>query len=115
MFKIFLSLLLISIVTATDKYGNGYDDDVISYLYATNGYNSLVRPTTIVPFDIGISYRQLVSLDEKTSTLTSALYLTLQWNDYRLQWNSTDFNGITEIVLSATLVKLLFYFERNLR
>ena len=94
-----------------------YDDFVISFLDLSNiaSYNPKVRPFTLVDIDIGISYRQLVSLDEKLGIMTSSFYLTLQWNDYRLQWDSTDpdLGNLTEIVLPATIVRK-HYFLFNL-
>jgi hypothetical protein len=91
-----------------------YDDFVISFLDLSNitSYNPKVRPFTLVDIDIGISYRQLVSLDEKLGIMTSTFYLTLQWNDYRLQWNSTDpdLGNLTEVVLPANLVRKHYNF-----
>ena len=91
-------------VYAADINGNGFDDDILNYLFQNNGYNAQVRPVQQVEIKLGISYRQLVSLDEKSSTLTSTLYLTLQWNDYRLGWNESDFDGVSEILVSASKV-----------
>ena len=91
-----------------------YDDLVIAFLDLSNieWYNPKVRPFTLVDIDIGISYRQLVSLDEKLGIMTSTFYLTLQWNDYRLQWNSTDpdLGNLTEVVLPANLVRKHYNF-----
>ncbi len=91
-----------------------YDDTVIAFLELSNTdvYNPKVRPFTLVDIDIGISYRQLVSIDEKLGIMTSTFYLTLQWIDYRLQWDSTDpsLGNLTEIVLPATMVQSIYKF-----
>jgi hypothetical protein len=113
MFKIFLVLLSIFVcVHARGNQKPTADDLVITYLGINDPtvYNSKVRPSVTVGVDFGISFRQLVSLDEKAGIMTSTFYLNCQWIDQRLSWNSTDpeLGNLTEIVVSATSVKFIF-------
>ena len=48
-----------------------------------------------------ISYRQLISLDEKNQILTSSFYLLLNWADYRLTWEPSDYGNVKEVITSA--------------
>ena len=97
-----------------------YDNDIMAYLFNSTGpiYIRQARPLAQVPIDLGISYRQLVSLDDKLGILTSSFYLTLQWNDFRLAWDNLSpetfqkWNNITEIVLPAAMANI-FYFRQS--
>jgi len=124
MLKILLSLVFTiavcvqldnSSVTKQPKYA--YDDEIIAYIFNSTDplYSTQTRPLAQVSIDLGISYRQLVLLDEKSGIMTSSFYLTLQWNDYRLAWSSADpkksnkWNATTEIVLPATKVSIILF------
>ncbi|XP_030404058.1 acetylcholine receptor subunit beta isoform X3 [Gopherus evgoodei] len=73
-------------------------------------YNPNVRPartlTDKVFVRVGMSLSQLISLNEKDEELTTKVYMDLEWTDYRLSWNVSDFDDITSIRTSSDKVWL---------
>uniref|UniRef100_A0A668A217 Neuronal acetylcholine receptor subunit alpha-7 n=1 Tax=Myripristis murdjan TaxID=586833 RepID=A0A668A217_9TELE len=64
-------------------------------------YNPLERPvfndshTLTVHFSF--SLMQIMDVDEKNQVLTTNIWLQLYWNDYYLQWNTSDYPGVTNV------------------
>ena len=114
MLKIFAIVAFIFVCVEAKGNQKPTPDSEIIELIALNDpafYNAQVRPSVTVSFNLGISYRQLVSVDEKAGIMTSTFYLTCQWNDQRLLWDPKDSSlsgdaiGTTEIVVPATKVR----------
>ncbi len=40
------------------------------------------------------SLQQIVDLDEKNQILTSNIWLNLDWVDYSLVWNASEYGGV---------------------
>ena len=97
--KKFLTLVIFFFNIDVSSLLESFDDDIINDLLKT--YNKDVRPESTVNVDFQLSYRQLVSLDEKSQILTSNLYLYANWVDGRLKWDPTKFSNLDEIVISA--------------
>ena len=51
--------------------------------------------------------QQIVDLDEKNQILTSNIWLSLYWNDDSMQWNTSEYGGITVRTLSSYKVIVL--------
>ena len=63
----FLLKLTVIAIHCIDENNNGFDDDIMHYLFNNKSYNSLARPANQINVSFTISYRQLVSLDEKST------------------------------------------------
>ncbi|KAM4749232.1 acetylcholine receptor subunit epsilon [Rhinophrynus dorsalis] len=63
-----------------------------------SNYDKKSRPSRGTDDIIGVALKltltNLISLNEKAETLTTNVWLQLEWNDYRLAWNSTEYGGI---------------------
>ena len=120
-------LIVINPIQSVDDNNSGFDDDIMRYLLTNKSYNNLARPTSQVNVGFSISYRQLVSLDERSGLMTSNFYLSatcmiqLEFNlilnlvnflllfmtlnilghDHRLEWNPLSFSNMSHIVISA--------------
>ncbi|XP_053720900.1 neuronal acetylcholine receptor subunit alpha-7-like [Synchiropus splendidus] len=61
-------------------------------------YNPLVRPvknySDPLTVKIGFTLVQILDLDEKNQILTTNAWMTLEWTDTLLQWDSKKYNGI---------------------
>ncbi|XP_074839062.1 acetylcholine receptor subunit beta isoform X2 [Carettochelys insculpta] len=73
-------------------------------------YNAAVRPACS-PADkvfvrLGMSLSQLISLNEKDEELTTKVYMDLEWTDYRLSWNRSEFEDVAYIRLASDKVWL---------
>ncbi|KAG9351584.1 hypothetical protein JZ751_022835 [Albula glossodonta] len=58
------------------------------------GYNKNIRPAQHpgdkVQVQVKLILTNLISLNEKEETLTTNVWIEIQWNDYRLAWNSSE-------------------------
>jgi hypothetical protein len=48
-----------------------------------SGYNSQIRPNTLVNITMKLSIKQIVSLDQATNIMTTNVYLLAYWYDLR--------------------------------
>uniref|UniRef100_A0A3Q1ITA6 Acetylcholine receptor subunit epsilon n=1 Tax=Anabas testudineus TaxID=64144 RepID=A0A3Q1ITA6_ANATE len=72
------------------------ESQLISTLF--KGYNKnirpVVRPEDKVAVQIKLTLTNLISLNEKEETLTTNVWIEIQWSDHRLAWNASDYYGI---------------------
>uniref|UniRef100_A0A668ASE9 Cholinergic receptor, nicotinic, epsilon n=1 Tax=Myripristis murdjan TaxID=586833 RepID=A0A668ASE9_9TELE len=73
-------------------------------------YNKNIRPVQHpedkVEVMIKMTLTNLISLNEKEETLTTNVWIEIQWSDYRLAWNSSDYYGIEIIRVPCKTVWL---------
>ncbi|XP_023240037.1 acetylcholine receptor subunit beta-like 1 isoform X1 [Centruroides sculpturatus] len=66
-------------------------------------YNKLIRPVEVmketVEVQFGLSFIQLINVNEKNQIMTSNVWLQLMWNDYQLVWDESDYGGISVLRL----------------
>ncbi|XP_076261060.1 nicotinic acetylcholine receptor alpha6 isoform X4 [Rhynchophorus ferrugineus] len=64
-------------------------------------YNVLERPVAneSEPLEVkfGLTLQQIIDVDEKNQILTTNAWLNLEWTDYNLQWNETEFGGVKDL------------------
>ncbi|XP_023287757.1 neuronal acetylcholine receptor subunit alpha-7 [Orussus abietinus] len=64
-------------------------------------YNTLERPVAneSEPLEVkfGITLQQIIDVDEKNQILTTNAWLKLEWTDYNLQWNVTEYGGVKDL------------------
>ncbi|KAL4622741.1 neuronal acetylcholine receptor subunit alpha-7-like [Arapaima gigas] len=64
-------------------------------------YNPLERPvfndSDSLTVHFRLSLKQIMDLDEKNQVLTSNILLQLYWTDFYLQWNTTEYPGVTSV------------------
>uniref|UniRef100_A0A8C6T2A0 Acetylcholine receptor subunit epsilon n=1 Tax=Neogobius melanostomus TaxID=47308 RepID=A0A8C6T2A0_9GOBI len=73
-------------------------------------YNKNIRPV-VKPEDkvevlIKLTLTNLISLNEKEETLTTNVWIEIQWVDYRLSWNESEYYGISVIRVPCKTVWL---------
>ena len=73
------------------------EEDLLNELL--KGYNKWVLPTPstnyTVKVNFGLSFVQLLSINEKRQVMKANVWLTLVWKDHQLQWDPALHNGIT--------------------
>nr|XP_023023892.1 neuronal acetylcholine receptor subunit alpha-7-like [Leptinotarsa decemlineata]AJZ68868.1 nicotinic acetylcholine receptor alpha 6 [Leptinotarsa decemlineata] len=66
-----------------------------------NSYNVLERPVANEPkpqqIKDGLTLQQIIDVDEKNQILTTNAWLNLEWNDYNLRWNESDYGGVKDL------------------
>ncbi|XP_058638357.1 neuronal acetylcholine receptor subunit alpha-7a isoform X3 [Onychostoma macrolepis] len=64
-------------------------------------YNPLERPvfndTHSLTVYFSFSLMQIMDVDEKNQVLTTNIWLQLYWYDYYLQWNTSEYPGVTNV------------------
>uniref|UniRef100_A0A3Q4BMD3 Uncharacterized protein n=1 Tax=Mola mola TaxID=94237 RepID=A0A3Q4BMD3_MOLML len=84
------------------------ETELIRHLFKS--YNKNIRPTVHpedkVQVQIKLTLTNLISLNEKEETLTTSVWISIQWSDYRLSWNETEYYGITIIRIPSKTVWL---------
>uniref|UniRef100_A0A8C5PC65 Acetylcholine receptor subunit epsilon n=1 Tax=Leptobrachium leishanense TaxID=445787 RepID=A0A8C5PC65_9ANUR len=63
-----------------------------------SNYDASARPwiniDDIVTVTLKLTLTNLISLNEKLETLTTNVWILIEWNDYRLSWNESEYGGI---------------------
>ncbi|CAL8352323.1 unnamed protein product [Merluccius merluccius] len=71
-------------------------------------YNPLVRPvfndSHSLTVHFSFSLMQIMDVDEKNQVLTTNIWLQLYWIDHYLQWNTSDYPGVTNVRFPDSLV-----------
>ncbi|XP_058876309.1 acetylcholine receptor subunit gamma [Acipenser ruthenus] len=74
------------------------------------GYNKNTRPAEgpedVVGVQVKLILTNLISLNEKEETLTTNVWIEIQWSDYRLSWNTSEHEGISIIRIPSNMVWL---------
>uniref|UniRef100_A0A8C5LKQ3 Cholinergic receptor, nicotinic, alpha polypeptide 3 n=2 Tax=Jaculus jaculus TaxID=51337 RepID=A0A8C5LKQ3_JACJA len=86
-----LLLLLLPVASASEAEHRLFD-------YLFEDYNEIIRPVAnvsdpvIIQFEVSIS--QLVKVDEVNQIMETNLWLKQIWNDYKLKWTPSDYEGV---------------------
>lgn len=71
-------------------------------------YNILERPVAneSEPLEVkfGLTLQQIIDVDEKNQILTTNAWLNLDWNDYNLKWNETEFGGVKDLRITPNKI-----------
>ncbi|KAM8876694.1 neuronal acetylcholine receptor subunit beta-4 [Synchiropus picturatus] len=73
----------------------------MNFLLGKDRYNPLIRPATNrterVTVKLQVSLAQLISVNEREQIMTTNLWLTQHWVDYRLSWDPAKYEGIDKL------------------
>uniref|UniRef100_A0AAY4CFR2 Neuronal acetylcholine receptor subunit alpha-7 n=1 Tax=Denticeps clupeoides TaxID=299321 RepID=A0AAY4CFR2_9TELE len=71
------------------------------YTNLMKNYNPLERPvfndSHSLTVNFSFSLMQIMDVDEKNQVLTTNIWLQLYWNDYYLQWNTSEYPGVSTV------------------
>uniref|UniRef100_A0A4W6D7E6 Cholinergic receptor, nicotinic, delta (muscle) n=1 Tax=Lates calcarifer TaxID=8187 RepID=A0A4W6D7E6_LATCA len=91
-------------------WGRNEEERLINYLFKERGYNKELRPVEsqrdAVDVYLALTLSNLISLKEVDETLLTNVWIDHTWTDYRLSWNSTEFDGIEMLRLPSSMVWL---------
>ena len=89
-----LLLVLVQSSLAVDK-----EQLLIEKLF--DDYESKVRPKPSsgenVNIALGMELYQVIEVNEKTESLTSSVWIHMEWTDERLAWNISEYDGVKKI------------------
>uniref|UniRef100_A0A671FDM8 Acetylcholine receptor subunit epsilon n=2 Tax=Rhinolophus ferrumequinum TaxID=59479 RepID=A0A671FDM8_RHIFE len=63
-------------------------------------------PEDTVTISLKVTLTNLISLNEKEETLTTSVWIGIDWQDYRLNYSKDDFGGVQTLRVPAELVWL---------
>uniref|UniRef100_A0A8C4SIS6 Cholinergic receptor, nicotinic, beta 5a n=1 Tax=Erpetoichthys calabaricus TaxID=27687 RepID=A0A8C4SIS6_ERPCA len=84
-----------------DAFAADAEERLVNYLLSAENYNKLIRPAVnksqLVTIAIQVSLSQLISVNEREQIMTTNVWLTQEWNDYRLVWDPQEYDGIKKL------------------
>ncbi|PIC18836.1 hypothetical protein B9Z55_024590 [Caenorhabditis nigoni] len=96
-FRFSITIILVPVILA---YPNSAEERLLSYIF--DGYNSLIRPVlnaSSPPIEVffSLAFVLLINVDEKNQIMQTNVWPTMKWNDYQMQWDPREFDGIKTI------------------
>ncbi|XP_041073923.1 neuronal acetylcholine receptor subunit beta-4-like [Polyodon spathula] len=77
------------------------EERLMNNLLSQERYNKLIRPavnsTQRVSIQLQVSLAQLISVNEREQIMTTNVWLNQEWDDYRLSWDPSEYDGIDKI------------------
>ncbi|XP_037681790.1 neuronal acetylcholine receptor subunit beta-2 [Choloepus didactylus] len=87
-------------VSSTDT-----EERLVEHLLDPSRYNKLIRPATngsdLVTVQLMVSLAQLISVHEREQVMTTNVWLTQEWEDYRLTWKPEEFDNMKKVRLPS--------------
>uniref|UniRef100_A0A3B5AT75 Cholinergic receptor nicotinic beta 2 subunit n=1 Tax=Stegastes partitus TaxID=144197 RepID=A0A3B5AT75_9TELE len=85
--------------------GADTEERLVEHLLNPAHYNKLIRPATngseLVTVQLMVSLAQLISVHEREQVMTTNVWLTQEWQDYRLTWVPEEFDGMLKVRLPS--------------
>ncbi|XP_037666369.1 acetylcholine receptor subunit epsilon [Choloepus didactylus] len=92
------ALLCILLFLGLLDRGEGENEELRLYHHLFDNYDPQSRPVRgpedIVTVSLKVTLTNLISLNEKDETLTTSVWIGIDWQDYRLNYSKADFGGI---------------------
>ena len=104
-FKKLIAFLVVVLLSQINEHDAATGENIYEYnilVNITNGYNSLVRPSSQILIDIKLSFKQISNLDEKNQILTSNSYFACFWSDSRLVWDINSFGDTHDVLIPSS-------------
>ncbi|KAJ8378577.1 hypothetical protein AAFF_G00237890 [Aldrovandia affinis] len=102
-----MGLWMLLYLLAIVKRGLAADTEerLVEHLLNHAHYNKLIRPATnrseLVTVQLMVSLAQLISVHEREQIMTTNVWLTQEWQDYRLTWIPEEFDGMMKVRLPS--------------
>ncbi|XP_046751673.1 acetylcholine receptor subunit alpha-type acr-16 [Diprion similis] len=94
-----LTLFIFFAIMPQEGQGGYHEKRLLNHLLAN--YNTLERPVAneSEPLEVkfGLTLQQIIDVDEKNQILTTNAWLNLEWTDYNLQWNESEYGGVRDL------------------
>ncbi|XP_054634944.1 neuronal acetylcholine receptor subunit beta-2 isoform X2 [Dunckerocampus dactyliophorus] len=104
------TLLLLFTLCLTRSRAESAEERLVNDLLGPQRYNKLIRPAVNksqqVTISIRVSLSQLISVNEREQIMTTNLWLSQEWNDYRLRWDPEKYEGIKKLRIPSKLLWL---------
>ncbi|KAL5281542.1 CHRNA7.2 family protein [Megaselia abdita] len=95
----FLSWLVVFLNFFQLSLQGPHEKKLLNHLLSS--YNTLERPVAneseALQVKFGLTLQQIIDVDEKNQILTTNAWLNLEWIDYNLRWNETEYGGVKDL------------------
>ncbi|XP_006734883.1 neuronal acetylcholine receptor subunit beta-2 [Leptonychotes weddellii] len=85
--------------------GTDSEERLVEHLLDPSRYNKLIRPapngSELVTVQLMVSLAQLISVHEREQIMTTNVWLTQEWEDYRLTWKPEEFDNMKKVRLPS--------------
>uniref|UniRef100_A0AAG5CPT4 Uncharacterized protein n=1 Tax=Anopheles atroparvus TaxID=41427 RepID=A0AAG5CPT4_ANOAO len=96
---LYLIVLCLLVIYIKDSLQRPHEKKLLNNLLQT--YNTLERPVANEsdPLEVkfGLTLQQIIDVDEKNQLLITNIWLSLEWNDYNLRWNDSEYGGVRDL------------------
>ncbi|KAM9242010.1 neuronal acetylcholine receptor subunit beta-2 [Dugong dugon] len=86
-------------------WGTDTEQRLVEHLLDPSRYNKLIRPAAngseLVTVQLMVSLAQLISVHEREQIMTTNVWLTQEWEDYRLAWKPEEFDNMKKVRLPS--------------
>ncbi|CAL8382434.1 unnamed protein product [Arctogadus glacialis] len=86
------------------------EERLMNWLLVKQHYNKLIRPainrSERVTITLQVSLAQLISVNEREQIMTTNVWLTQYWVDYRLVWDPSKYEGIEKLCIPSKQIWL---------
>ncbi|CAL8404221.1 unnamed protein product [Boreogadus saida] len=86
------------------------EERLMNWLLVKQPYNKLIRPainrSERVTITLQVSLAQLISVNEREQIMTTNVWLTQYWVDYRLVWEPSKYEGIEKLCIPSKQIWL---------
>ncbi|CAF0777634.1 unnamed protein product [Brachionus calyciflorus] len=94
-FKICILHILLNLIKSQASIEQKISEEIL------REYDRTITPIGKSEINLTFFLRQLVTIDEKNQLITTNSYVTQQWYDPRLTWNTSDYNITNKIIIQA--------------
>ncbi|XP_053713206.1 neuronal acetylcholine receptor subunit beta-2-like isoform X1 [Synchiropus splendidus] len=95
------TLLLVCVLCLSSSWAENAEERLVNHLLGPERYNKLIRPAVNksqqVTISLQVSLSQLISVNEREQIMTTNVWLSQEWNDYRLSWDPEKYGGIKKL------------------
>ncbi|XP_061736599.1 neuronal acetylcholine receptor subunit beta-2-like isoform X2 [Nerophis ophidion] len=105
-----ISLHLLVMFFFSSSRAESAEERLVNDLLGPQRYNKLIRPAVNMSQQVIISIRvslsQLISVNEREQIMTTNVWLSQEWNDFRLRWDPDKYEGIKKLRIPSKLLWL---------
>ncbi|XP_062569626.1 acetylcholine receptor subunit alpha-L1-like [Saccostrea cucullata] len=95
---VFYFIITLSMIPVTEGAWSHSDVHTIrGTILATATYHKLIRPSETTNVNVSLNLLTINNLEVKTQTLSTTGWLTIEWVDNRLTWNSGTYPDVTHV------------------
>nr|XP_051681263.1 acetylcholine receptor subunit epsilon isoform X3 [Oryctolagus cuniculus] len=98
------------VLAPTPGSGLGRNEELSLYHHLLDNYDRQSRPVRgpedTVTITLKVTLTNLISLNEKEETLTTSVWIGIDWQDYRLNFSKDSFGGVQTLRVPSELVWL---------